>query len=197
MESSALYELCDHLADRGPQLGRWSRQLAHQPQHGDLHTMQFFSISDFKLYAAAQQAGLPIPSYDGDDVARRARDDNALAAALTVAATLTAQSGQAHTSPHEVSGPSLGTVVGSIPAARMSDTIAEALNRQVGAAYSEAFGRMLHYLRRARVRRVDLRTAAALGFTMPGEPPRWLPVAPLGRSPRSPASTASPPSPGQ
>ncbi|WP_424534363.1 hypothetical protein ACOZ38_29225 [Sphaerisporangium viridialbum] len=64
----------------------------------------------------------------------------------------------------------------------LSDTIAEALDPQVGTAHSEAFGRMLHYLRRARVRRVDLRTAAALGFTVPGEPPRWLPVAPLGRA---------------
>ncbi|MGW4639651.1 hypothetical protein ACWEN6_14040 [Sphaerisporangium sp. NPDC004334] len=164
-EYAYLMQLCGWLAEHEPASGPWMRELTRKPIQGNLGQQTFFSFEPFPLYGAAHQAGLPLPTADAaQPTAQLATQNNALAAVLAVHATLSLRGGS-----HQAGGPALGMAAGSIPAANMSDTVANMVNDQVARAHSDTWRRLLHFLAWAEVTTVDLRTAAMLAYTVPGQ----------------------------
>lgn len=161
--------LCAHLAEHEPRPGQWSRRLADRPQRGDLGSRSFFSLPPQEVLSGGRDAGLPLPGLDDvDDVdlTQWATEANALAAVLATYARLTL----VYPHPHKAGGQDLGRALGSIHPDKLRQAVVDMMLGQISAFQHGMFSRILHYLPQGRSGPVDLRTVAALAYTVPGRP---------------------------
>lgn len=169
MDETYLGTLCTHLAEHEPRPGQWAKRLAGRPQRGDLSSLSFFSLTPQEVLSMARDAGLPLPGLDDvDDVdlTQWAVEANALTAVLTTYARLT----PVYPHPHEAGGQDLGHALGSIHPDDLGQAVVDMMLGQISACQHGMFSRILHYLPQARTGPVDLRTVAALAYTVPGRP---------------------------